>query len=309
MTQDGPVSTASPDYALLDVGDARRLERFGAIVLDRPAPGADGHVPQDPAAWAGPTHASIGRTGAPSRTRAGRPAMGSHWSPWQVEDGELRFELRLAPSGQVGLFPEQHAARAWIGRQADRIAGPEVGRAGAFSGPTAVLNLFAYTGAATISAARPGVAVTHVDSSRPAVAWARHNAALNDLPAHRSAGSATTPPRSPNASCAAGGAMPGSSSIRRPTATARPVGRGAWPMTCRPCWQAAPSCSTMARRSSCSAPTLPASGPIASVRPCSRRSSRWSGRGAGASIEVADQSLLSEGGTRLHLGSMARWAR
>src|SRR5450432_1162486 len=183
MRQDEPMPPSALDHALLDVGDARRLERFGAIVVDRPAPSAEGHVPQDPAAWAA-ADARFDRAdrGALAHegwtTRDGQPV-----EPWLVRAGDQEFELRLAPSGQVGLFPEQAGARTWIARQAGRIAQPGTTGSDLFSGSTAVLSLFGYTGAATISAIRPGVSVTHVDASRPAVAWARHNAALNGLEA------------------------------------------------------------------------------------------------------------------------------
>lgn len=315
MTQDGPVSTANASYALLDVGDARRLERFGDIVLDRPAPGADGHLAQDPAAWAG-ADARFDRAerGAVAHegwtTPDGRPV-----EPWQVEDGELRFELRLAPSGQVGLFPEQHAARTWIGRQAARIAQPGApapdggARAAGFSGPGAILNLFAYTGAATISAARSGVAVTHVDSSRPAVAWARHNAALNDLAGapirwisddvaafverelrrgRRYAGIVLDPPSYGHGATGRTWRLPGD----LPALLAG----------CAELLDDGPAFILLSAHTPGFGPDRLGEALLEALEPVV-------GPGVGASIEVADQSLLSDAGTRLHLGSMARWAR
>ncbi len=303
------MSTASPDYALLDVGDGRRLERFGAITLDRPAPGADGHIPQDPAAWAA-AQARFDRAdrGAVAHegwtTRDGQPL-----EPWLVEDGAHRFELRLAPSGQVGLFPEQHAARAWIGRQADRIAESGTGIAGAFSGPSAVLNLFGYTGAATISAARTGVAVTHVDASRPAVAWARHNAMLNGLAGAQirwiSDDAAAFAERELRRGRRFAGIV-----LDPPSYGHGATGR-AWRLAddlpallaaCAELLDDGPAFVLLTAHT-------PGFGPDRLGQILLEALEPVVGSSAGGGIEVADQSLLSEGGTRLHLGSMARWAR
>ncbi|MGH2511855.1 MAG: class I SAM-dependent methyltransferase, partial [Candidatus Limnocylindrales bacterium] len=165
---------SGPGYALLDVGDARRLERFGGLTLDRPAPSAEGHLARDPAAWA----RADGRYDREDRGRVGHERWttrdGAPIEPWNLRDDELAFELRLAGGGQVGYFPEQAANRRWIGRQVRRIA--------ATSGPPpAVLNLFGYTGASTVAALAAGASATHVDAARSAVAWARRNAALNGL--------------------------------------------------------------------------------------------------------------------------------
>lgn len=149
-------------HELLDAGDGRRLERFGDLVVDRPAPTA-GEPRLDPTAWA--------RADLVFRRYVGWTAVGdAEPRPWVVDDGELRLELRPTGTGQVGLFPEQAANRAWI---RDSVA--------PMGGNPSVLNLFAYTGATTLAAAAAGAAVTHVDGSRPTVAWARRNADLSAL--------------------------------------------------------------------------------------------------------------------------------
>ena len=149
-------------YELLDAGDGRRLERFGALIVDRPAADAD-EPARDPDAWRSADLEFV-------RGRGWAAASGDVPASWQVDDGDLRFELRPTPTGQVGLFPEQSPNRAWV---RDAIAGMPPG--------AAVLNLFAYTGAASLSAAAAGASVTHVDGSRPAVGWARRNAELSGL--------------------------------------------------------------------------------------------------------------------------------
>jgi 23S rRNA (cytosine1962-C5)-methyltransferase len=145
------------DYELLDVGGGARLERFGSRVVVRPQRAADG--PRlDTAAWQKAT-----LTFEPGRGWSGVDAT----IPWQVAIHGLTVELRPTPTGQVGVFPEQAASWAWL---RDRIT------------PGAdVLNLFAYTGLATLVATAAGASLVHVDASRPTVAWARHNATLSGL--------------------------------------------------------------------------------------------------------------------------------
>ena len=149
-------------YELIDAGDGRRLERFGEVVVDRPAPMAE-EAPRDPPAWAR-ADLRFDRYVGWTAISEGDP------QPWTVNEGDLQFELRPTDTGQVGLFPEQAPNRAWV-RDAIRRVG----------GSTQVLNLFGYTGAMTLSAAAAGASVTHVDGSRPTVAWARRNAELSGL--------------------------------------------------------------------------------------------------------------------------------
>lgn len=90
----------------------------------------------------------------------------------------LTFELRPTPAGQVGLFPEQRPMLSWL---SGRLARPMPHGSGREAPQPAVLNLYGYTGAATLACARAGARVVHVDASRPAVAWARRNAELSGL--------------------------------------------------------------------------------------------------------------------------------
>jgi 23S rRNA (cytosine1962-C5)-methyltransferase len=143
-------------YAMLDLGGGGRLERFGDRIVDRPAPGAYGER-HDPETW---------RT-ATLRFDRDRGWSGSDASagPWPVEIAGVTMELRATDAGQVGLFPEHVETLPWLLAQ----------------GGGTVLSLFAYTGLATLAMARAGVAVTHVDASRPAVSWARLNAERSGL--------------------------------------------------------------------------------------------------------------------------------
>jgi 23S rRNA (cytosine1962-C5)-methyltransferase len=151
-------------YELIDAGEGRRLERFGERLVDRPAPMAE-EPQRDPAAWADPDLRFDKYVGWSGKTMGDGAA-----EPWVVEENDLRFELRTTDTGQVGLFPEQEANRVWV-----REAVASVG------GAVRVLNLFGYTGAMTLAAAAADATVTHVDGSRPTVAWARQNAELSEL--------------------------------------------------------------------------------------------------------------------------------
>jgi 23S rRNA (cytosine1962-C5)-methyltransferase len=143
-------------YELLDAGNGRRLERFGDRVVDRPAPGAV-ELPDDPRAWAA----------ADLRFERERGWSGQA-EPWTFEFEGLTVELRTASGGQVGLFPEHAALLPWL-------------RERTVDGASTVLNLFAYTGLASLALAQAGAQVAHVDGSKPAVAWARRNSELSDL--------------------------------------------------------------------------------------------------------------------------------
>ena len=157
-----------PRYALLDYGAGRRLERWGDVCLARPDPAAGGSPALDPAAWEAADAVFEGRVGG-GRWRASRPLP----ERWTIDHAALRWSVGCAPSGHTGLFPEQAGHWAWmrgaLGVRPDADAAPEV------------LNLFAYTGGASIALAAAGARVTHVDASRPAIGWAQANAALNGI--------------------------------------------------------------------------------------------------------------------------------
>jgi 23S rRNA (cytosine1962-C5)-methyltransferase len=150
------------DYGLLDAGDELRLERFGELVAARPAPGAwDRRA--DPDRW---TEADLmfDREAGWSGTGLDRARAG-----WPVVLAGIQLELRPTESGQVGVFPEHASMLPWLEA---RIGEREV---------PGVLHLFASTGLLSLGMARAGASVAHVDASRPSIAWARANAARNEL--------------------------------------------------------------------------------------------------------------------------------
>jgi len=157
------------DYEVLDTSDGEKLERWGDYILVRPDPQVIWHTPRKDGRWRKPN-------GHYYRSDKG----GGHWEfndlpeEWQISYGDLKFNLKPFSFKHTGLFPEQAANWSYA-------AGIIRGRAEAGI-KTEVLNLFAYTGGATISAAAAGAHVTHVDASKGMVGWARENAASSGIP-------------------------------------------------------------------------------------------------------------------------------
>jgi 23S rRNA (cytosine1962-C5)-methyltransferase len=152
------------DLELLDCGGGRRLERFGMAIVDRPAPTAD-WIPRLPAEEWKRSSFKWGK---------GAWVRGAALDPWTVRVGGLTLECRPAAGGQLGVFPEHAGTWTWLDRVI-RASEANLGR------PPEVLSLFGYTGGATLACAGAGARVAHVDSSKPALAWARHNAELSGL--------------------------------------------------------------------------------------------------------------------------------
>ena len=155
------------DYALLDSGAGMRLERFGPITCIRPDAEAIWRPGLPENAW----------QAADARFAPSQEENGGHWewstgekTRWQMQYKGLRFWAQPGGSKQLGVFPEQASQWDWI---EDHVR--SAGR------PLQVLNLFGYTGLASLAAARAGARVTHVDASRKVIAWARENQELSGL--------------------------------------------------------------------------------------------------------------------------------
>jgi 23S rRNA (cytosine1962-C5)-methyltransferase len=163
---DGPVDA----YELIDAGGGARLERFGDHVTDRPHGGAYGERRASDR-WE-EADLRFDRDGGWSG-----PGLAEAGEGWTVTVGELDMGLRPTDAGQVGCFPEHAAMLPWLRERVEvrRATAPENAPA------VRVLHLFAYTGLVTLAVAAAGAAVAHVDAARPAVAWARRNAAANAL--------------------------------------------------------------------------------------------------------------------------------
>ncbi|NCC24728.1 MAG: class I SAM-dependent rRNA methyltransferase [Deltaproteobacteria bacterium] len=151
-------------HELVDSGGRRKLERFGEILVVR----------SEPKAWWNPA------LPAEVWDRAVAEHDDSAWRlkpglarEWVLGFRSLRLEARFTETSKhVGVFPEQYGHWTWIEERARSVGG---------SRDLTLLNLFGYTGAASLAAARCGFLVTHVDASRPALAWARRNQELSGL--------------------------------------------------------------------------------------------------------------------------------
>lgn len=156
-------------YALLDSGGGRKLERFGAITLDRPEPQALWQPKLAPARWAA-AHAVFSASGEDDEKGRWRIDKAVPES-WPVTVAGVKMMCRLQGLWHVGLFPEQKPHWDWMLNRIAAVSGEK----------PRVLNLFAYTGAATLLAAAAGAEVTHVDASKKAIAWGRENQAASGL--------------------------------------------------------------------------------------------------------------------------------
>ncbi|MBY0432902.1 MAG: class I SAM-dependent methyltransferase, partial [Cyclobacteriaceae bacterium] len=167
------------EYELLDSGDFEKLERFGKYILIRPEPQALWQRSLPPAEWKRMAHAHFSREQSDKfrfidEVKGGWKKLKDMPESWQVNYhyGELHLVLRLALTGfgHVGVFPEQGANWNFI---YDALTGWKLSK-------PRVLNLFAYTGAASVVAKIAGADVTHCDASRPGLNWANQNMQLNN---------------------------------------------------------------------------------------------------------------------------------
>lgn len=152
-----------PDYELIDSGDNKKLERYGSFYIVRP---------ETQALW------------SPAKSEVWKKAQAEfHWAgtkgtwkksgvpeSWDISWQDARFSLRLTAFKHTGVFPEQAANWEWLEEHVSALNKPRV------------LNLFGYTGIASIVAAKKGAQVTHVDASKQSNEWARTNAKLSGAP-------------------------------------------------------------------------------------------------------------------------------
>lgn len=155
------------DYEVLDTGNGEKLERWGDVILQRPDPQTI-WPPAAPEKWrrADAVYHRSERGGGSWETRRQLPER------WTVRYGDLRFYVRPTGFKHTGLFPEQAANWDWM-REKIAASGRKDVR---------VLNLFGYTGGATLACAAAGARVTHVDAAKGMVQWAKENRELCGLP-------------------------------------------------------------------------------------------------------------------------------
>ena len=160
------------DYELIDSGNFHKLERFGTFVLDRPEPQAIWNKSLSDDEWKRQTHAQF-RRDRQSPERGDWQTTPAMRDPWYVSFRQgglnLTFKLALTAFKHVGLFPEQADNWTYIYDKVKTMSG------GDSSTRPKVLNLFAYTGGASLAARQAGADVTHVDAVKPVISWAREN--------------------------------------------------------------------------------------------------------------------------------------
>ncbi len=155
------------DYELLDSGDGQKLERYGPYIFVRPEAQAVWKRALPQKSWQA-AHAVFQPT---------QEESGGHWSfnkpvepGWVMSYKDVKFLAQTTAGRHIGVFPEQAAQWDWMSKTIEAA-----GR------PVHVLNLFGYTGLATLAAAQAGAMATHVDASKKSVAWARNNQSLSSL--------------------------------------------------------------------------------------------------------------------------------
>lgn len=154
------------DYELIDADSGEKLERWGNIILIRPDPQV---------LWSGNRKNPLWRDAHAIYHRSSNG--GGYWEPlkkvpdvWRIEYQDLKFNLKPMGFKHTGLFPEQ-AVNWSLAMDLIKNSGRKI----------KVLNLFAYTGGATIACLKAGASVTHVDASKGMVAWAKENAAASGV--------------------------------------------------------------------------------------------------------------------------------
>ena len=158
------------DYEVLDTSAGEKLERWGDYILVRPDPQVIWNTPHKVREWKQ-------KNGHYHRSTKG----GGQWEffdlpeQWEISYGNLKFHLKPFHFKHTGLFPEQAVNWEWSGNLIREAKKKNPGK------EIKVLNLFAYTGGATVACADAGAAVTHVDASKGMVTWAKENAAASGL--------------------------------------------------------------------------------------------------------------------------------
>ncbi len=167
------VTKPSKGYELLDSGDGEKLERYGSVVFRRPDPQALWNKHLSYTEWNN-AHASFSRDGKKGdwNLKRGIPEK------WQIEFGGLKLWIRPTSFKHTGLFQEQSTNWDWMREKITERLGSDNTDMGSSA---SVLNLFGYTGGASLACAQAGASVVHVDGSKVAIQWGKDNAHASGL--------------------------------------------------------------------------------------------------------------------------------
>lgn len=164
------ITKPQKEYELLDSGEGEKLERFGAFVLRRPDPQALWHKRLTPKEWAD-ADAGFVRSGNAGKWDFKKDVPKN----WNINLGGLTLKISPTPFKHTGIFPEQLVNWQWsqLKVESRKLKVPEK--------EITILNLFGYTGGATLALAKAGAQVCHVDASKSSINWAKENAELSGL--------------------------------------------------------------------------------------------------------------------------------
>jgi 23S rRNA (cytosine1962-C5)-methyltransferase len=153
------------DYKIIDTSNGEKLERFGKYTLIRPDPQVIWDTPRENSAWKN-------ANGHYTRSSTGGGQWDCNRLPevWSIGYKSLKFNLKPMGFKHTGIFPEQAVNWDWMSEKIQKS-----------ERKISVLNLFAYTGGATVACASAGAEVVHVDASKGMVAWAKENLAISGL--------------------------------------------------------------------------------------------------------------------------------
>ncbi len=163
------VTSNEKDYELIDSGNGKKLERYGSVIMDRPDPQAMWQPLKDRDMW-NTANAVFMREGKTTKWHNDKTVPAA----WPMPFAGLVFEIRPTSFKHTGLFPEHRENWKWMS-----------GLISKQKSPVKVLNLFGYTGGASLACAQAGAEVVHVDGSKMAIGWAKKNqelSGLNDKP-------------------------------------------------------------------------------------------------------------------------------
>jgi 23S rRNA (cytosine1962-C5)-methyltransferase len=161
------ITKPQKDYELIDSGEGEKLERYGSVILSRPDPQAL-WFKNKPNEWK-KADAIFSRSARDAGWEFGKNVP----NDWTIGLGGLKFLIKPSAFKHVGVFPEQVGNWEWLD---SRLRGND-----SAADSVKVLNLFGYTGGATLACAKAGAEVCHVDGSKVAITWARENARLSGL--------------------------------------------------------------------------------------------------------------------------------
>lgn len=163
------ITKTSTDYELIDSGDEEKLERYGKYILRRPDPQALWKKSQPESDWKNASAIFI------PEMKKWRKKDSNMQNEWQISLSDLKFNIKPTPFKHTGIFPEQEENWKFIKSKikAQKLKEPKK--------IVRVLNLFGYTGGATLTALSVGAEVTHIDGSKSAITWAKENALINNL--------------------------------------------------------------------------------------------------------------------------------